>query len=83
MLLAQAAEKYNAKIIFDAKLEEIDVEGVRAIGGDNQDFSADVIIGADGMPLVSAAVRKTMTNLHRYRFDDQETHQSNLWRSHQ
>lgn len=83
MLFAQAAEKCNAKIIFDAKLKEIDIESVRAICKDDRDFSADIIIGSDGMPLVFAAVRKTMTKLHRYRLYDQETHRSDLWRSHQ
>jgi len=70
-------------IFFDAKLIEIDIESVRAVCEDGRDFSADVIIGADGMPLVLAAICQTMTELHRYRLNDQETHRSNLWCSNQ
>jgi len=55
MLLAREAEKYNAKIIFDAKVKEIDIERVRALCKGNRDFSADVIIGADGMQIVSTS----------------------------
>jgi 2-polyprenyl-6-methoxyphenol hydroxylase-like FAD-dependent oxidoreductase len=83
MLLMQAAEKCNAKIIFDTKLKEIDIERVSTICKGDRDFSADVIIGADGMPLVFATVRKIMTKLHRYRLNDEETHWSDLWRSYQ
>jgi flavin-dependent dehydrogenase len=69
-LLAQAAEKSNVNIILDAKLIEIDIENVRAVCQDGRGFSADVIVGADGMPLVLAAVCQTMTELRRYRFND-------------
>jgi 2-polyprenyl-6-methoxyphenol hydroxylase-like FAD-dependent oxidoreductase len=69
-LLAEAAERGSAEIIFDAKLKEIDVEGVHAICESGQGFSADIIIGADGMLIAPAAVYKTMTEPYRYRLDN-------------
>jgi 2-polyprenyl-6-methoxyphenol hydroxylase-like FAD-dependent oxidoreductase len=70
MLLARAAGECNAEIIFDAKLKEVDIGSVRAICKDGQNFGADVIIGADGMLLRFADVRKTRTKPHRSRLND-------------
>ena len=47
-VLAKAAEKYGAKLIFSADVVNVDVDTATVRLSDGREMNADVIVGADG-----------------------------------
>ncbi|KAF2159675.1 hypothetical protein M409DRAFT_32154, partial [Zasmidium cellare ATCC 36951] len=59
-VLAEAAGGSGAKIVFDAKVRQVDVEGCMVKYADGREFHGDVIIGADGnSSIVRASIPAT------------------------